>query len=63
MDGAITLVGKALQQARCRGGDRACLITLANANSAGELSAINAQFEVAVSDGRVQLVEAVGATV
>jgi diguanylate cyclase (GGDEF)-like protein len=63
VDGAITLVGKALQQARGQGGDRASLITAVNANNAQELGAISAQFKVAASDGRVKLVEAVGALV
>jgi diguanylate cyclase (GGDEF)-like protein len=57
LDGAITLVSKALRHARRQGGDRACLISLVNANSARELSAITTQFEVAASDRRVQLVE------
>ncbi len=57
LDDAITLVGKALRQAKRQGGDRACLITLVNANNVWELSAIHAQFEAAASDRRVQLVE------
>lgn len=61
LGGAITLVAKALRHARRQGGDRACLITLVNADDARELSAITAQFEDAASDRRVQLVETVGA--
>jgi diguanylate cyclase (GGDEF)-like protein len=57
LDRAITLVDKALRQARRQGGARACLITLVSANDEGELSAIDAQFEVAALDNRVQLVE------
>ena len=59
-DRAITLVGKALQQAIRRGGDRACLITLIDAESSQELNAITLQFEDSVSDRRVQLTEIVG---
>ena len=62
LDRAITLVDKALCQARRQGGDRACLITLVRAENEGELSAINAQFELAASDRRVQLVETSSAT-
>jgi len=58
---AMTLVDKALRQARRQGGDRACLISGVSANNEGELSAINAQFEAAALDRRVQLVETVGA--
>jgi diguanylate cyclase (GGDEF)-like protein len=61
LDRAITLVDKALRRARRQGGNRACLISRVSANSEGELSAINAQFEAAALDRRVQLVETVGA--
>lgn len=57
LDWAITLVGNALRRAKRQGGDRACLITLVNANNAQELNAINVQFEMASSDRRVQLME------
>jgi diguanylate cyclase (GGDEF)-like protein len=62
LDRAITLVDKALRQAERQGGNRACLISRVSANTEGELSAINAQFEVAALDQRVQLVETVGVT-
>ena len=62
LDRAITLVDKALRQAKRQGGNRACLISRVSAHNEGELSAINAQFEVAALDRRVQLVETVGAT-
>jgi len=62
LDRAITLVDKALRQAKRQGGNRACLISRVSVNNEGELSAINAQFEVAALDRRVQLVETVGAT-
>ena len=61
LDRAITLVDKALHQARRQGGDRACLISLVRAENERELSAISAQFEVAALDRRVQLVETVSA--
>jgi diguanylate cyclase (GGDEF)-like protein len=62
LDRAITLVDKALRQAKRQGGNRACLISRFSANNEREFNAINAQFEVAASDQRVQLVETVGAT-
>jgi diguanylate cyclase (GGDEF)-like protein len=62
LDRAITLVDRALRQARRQGGNRACLISRVSADNEGELSAINAQFEVAALEQRVQLVETVGAT-
>jgi len=62
LDRAITLVDKALRQAKRQGGNRACLISRVSAKSERELSVINAQFEVAALDRRVQLVETVGAT-
>jgi diguanylate cyclase (GGDEF)-like protein len=58
-DRAITLVDKAQYQAKRRGRDRACLIVLVNAGTEQELSAINARFEEAVADRRVQLAETV----
>jgi predicted signal transduction protein with EAL and GGDEF domain len=61
MDRAITLVDKALHQAKRRGRDRACLIVLVNAGTEQELSAINARFEDAAADRRVQLAETVSA--
>lgn len=61
LDRAITLVDKALHQARRQGGDRACLISLVMAENDRELSAISAQFDVAALDRRVQLIETVSA--
>jgi hypothetical protein len=55
-------IDRALRQARRQGGDRACLITFVRAENERELNAINAQFEVAASDCRVQLVGMVGTT-
>ena len=60
LERAIILVDKALRRARNQGGDRACLITFLSADNDGELSAIYKQFEVAITDQRVQLVETVG---
>jgi diguanylate cyclase (GGDEF)-like protein len=62
LDRAITLVEQALRQARRQGGNRACLITLVRAENERELSAINAQFDLAASDCRVQLVATVSTT-
>jgi diguanylate cyclase (GGDEF)-like protein len=62
LDRAISLVDKALRQAKRQGGNRACLISRVSATSERELGAINAQFEVAALDRRVQLVEMVSAT-
>lgn len=61
LDRAITLVDKALRQAKRQGGNRACLISQVSANNEGELNAINAQFDDAASNCRVQLVEIVSA--
>ena len=61
LDRAITLVDKALHQAKSRGGDRACLITLVNAETELELNAINAQVAAAAADHRVHLVETTNA--
>ena len=61
LDRAISLVDKALRQAKRQGGNRACLISRVSATSEGELGAISAQFEVAALDRRVQLVEMVSA--
>ena len=62
LDRAISLVDKALYHAKRRGRDRACMITLVNVYSEQELAAINEEFEDAIADRRVQLVETVSAT-
>src|SRR2546429_8752294 len=62
LDRAISLVDKALYHAKRRGRDRACMITLVNVYSEQELAAINEEFEDAIDDRRVQLVETVSAT-
>jgi diguanylate cyclase (GGDEF)-like protein len=59
LDRAISLVDKALYQAKLRGRDRACLISLVRAGTELDLASINAEFEAAAADRRVQLVDTV----
>ena len=59
LDRAISLVDKALYQAKQRGRDRACLISLVRAGTERDLASINAEFEAAAADRRVQLVDTV----
>jgi diguanylate cyclase (GGDEF)-like protein len=59
LDRAISLVDKALYQAKQRGRDRACLISLVRAGTEKDLASINAEFEAAAADRRVQLVDTV----
>jgi diguanylate cyclase (GGDEF)-like protein len=61
LDSAISLVDKALYEAKRRGRDRACLIQLVRASSEKELTIISSEFESATTDRRVQLVEILGA--
>ena len=61
LDAAISLVDKALYEAKRRGRDRACLIKLVSARTEEELTSISSEFESATSDRRVQLVEILGA--
>ncbi len=61
LDAAISLVDKALYEAKRRGRDRACLISLVTARNEKELSIISCEFESATSDRRVHLVEILGA--
>jgi diguanylate cyclase (GGDEF)-like protein len=60
LDRAISLVDKALYQAKRRGRDRACLISVVRAGTEKDLASINAEFEVATADRRVQLVDQLG---
>ena len=61
LDSAISLVDKALYEAKRRGRDRACLIKLVRASNERELTIISSEFESATTDRRVQLVEILGA--
>jgi diguanylate cyclase (GGDEF)-like protein len=61
LDSAISLVDKALYEAKRRGRDRACLIKVVSARNEKELTTISSEFESATTDRRVQLVEILGA--
>jgi diguanylate cyclase (GGDEF)-like protein len=61
LESAISLVDKALYEAKRRGRDRACLIKVVTARDERELTDISSEFESAASDRRVLLVEILGA--
>ena len=57
---AVSLVDKALYQAKQRGRDRACFISALRAGSEQDLLSISEDFDMAAADERVQLLELTG---
>jgi diguanylate cyclase (GGDEF)-like protein len=57
LDSAISLVDKALYEAKRRGRDRACLIRAMRATDERDLTGISADFQGAAADRRIHLVE------
>ena len=57
LQSAISLIDKALYEAKRRGRDRACLISAVTAQDEQQLTVISDEFESAAADSRIQLVE------